>query len=112
MRIPMIAASLVAILAVPALLAQLADAAPKKKRVVTYQTRVVPAGRARTRVRVEARSFLDAGTEVLPGQRKFTDYAFPPNYSPTSVIENTGAYHRDPLPGPFDLPGRGNFLQW
>ena len=32
----------------------------------------------RTRVYVTTRSWLDAGTEVLPGYRKFQDYAFPP----------------------------------
>ena len=31
-----------------------------------------------TRVYVTKRSWLDAGVEVLPGDRKFTDYAFPP----------------------------------
>lgn len=35
----------------------------------------------RTRVYVTRRSWLDAGTEVLPGERKFTDYAFPPGRS-------------------------------
>lgn len=35
----------------------------------------------RTRVYVTTRSWLDAGTEVLPGDRKFTDYAFPPSQS-------------------------------
>ena len=35
----------------------------------------------RTRVYVTRRSWLDAGTEVLPGERKFTDYAFPPGQS-------------------------------
>jgi hypothetical protein len=34
-----------------------------------------------TRIYVTRRSWLDAGTEVLPGDRKFTDYAFPPGYS-------------------------------
>jgi len=34
-----------------------------------------------TRVYVSRRSWLDAGTEVAPGDRKFTDYAFPPGYS-------------------------------
>ncbi len=33
----------------------------------------------RTRVYVTKRSWLDAGVEVLPGDRKFTDYAFPPS---------------------------------
>ena len=35
----------------------------------------------RTRVYVTTRSWLDAGTEVLPGDRKFQDYAFPPTRS-------------------------------
>jgi hypothetical protein len=33
-----------------------------------------PVNRPRARITVEPRSFLDAGTEVLPGERKFTDY--------------------------------------
>ena len=35
-------------------------------------------GRTRTRLIVTPRSYLDGGTEVLPGQRKFTDYVNPP----------------------------------
>src|SRR5690349_2860834 len=31
-----------------------------------------------TRIYVSKRSWLDGGTEVLPGERKFTDYALPP----------------------------------
>ncbi len=34
-----------------------------------------------TRIYISKRSWLDAGTEVLPGDRKFTDYAFPPAQS-------------------------------
>jgi hypothetical protein len=34
-----------------------------------------------TRVYVTKRSWLDAGVEVLPGDRKFTDYAFPQSRS-------------------------------
>jgi hypothetical protein len=30
---------------------------------------------------VTKRSWLDAGSEVFPGDRKFTDDAFPPGYS-------------------------------
>jgi hypothetical protein len=67
--------------------------------------------RARARVTVQKRSFLDAGTEVLPGQRKFTDYAFPPGYSPTSSIDFTSGNVRGPLIGPWD-PTRRNFWPW
>ena len=39
----------------------------------------------RTRVYVTTRSWLDAGTEVLPGDRKFQDYAFPSPYRVPNV---------------------------
>jgi hypothetical protein len=63
------------------------------------------------------RSFLDAGTEALPGERKFTDYAFPPGpYStPLATVTNTGGrvgWHNSPLPGPFELPSRYNPYGW
>jgi hypothetical protein len=71
----------------------------------------------RARIVVELRSFLDAGTEVLPGERKFTDYAFPagPYSTPLAVVQDTGGrtgWHRSPLPGPFDLPSRNNPFGW
>ena len=68
-------------------------------------------GKPPPRVTVQKRSFLDAGTEVLPGQRKFTDYAFPPGYSPTAPIDYTSANIRGPLIGPWD-PTRNNFYPW
>ena len=64
-------------------------------------------GRARTRITVRPRSFLDGGTEVVPGERKFMDYAQAPTYgwlAPTSSWDPLGI-HRYPLPMPFDLPG-------
>jgi hypothetical protein len=66
---------------------------------------------ARAHVTVEKRSFLDAGVEVMPGQRKFTDYAFPPGYSPTSTIDFTTGNIRGPLVGPWDT-SRRNFWPW
>ena len=62
-------------------------------------------------VTVQKRSFLDAGTEVKPGQRKFTDYAFPPGYSATAPIDFTTGNVRGPLIGPWD-PNRSNFWPW
>ncbi len=41
----------------------------------------------RTRVYVTKRSWLDAGTEVLPGDRKFSDYAFPPEKPCCSISQ-------------------------
>jgi hypothetical protein len=71
-----------------------------------------PADRdAPAHVTVQKRSFLDAGVEVKPGQRKFTDYAFPPGYSPTSAIDFTTTNIRGPLVGPWDT-SRDNFWPW
>jgi len=58
----------------------------------------------RTRVYITKRSWLDGGTEVLPGDRKFTDYAFPPGYSFARQNGNR-ALDRQPLNPPFDLGG-------
>ena len=93
-----------------------AEAAPAKRTIAKQTrpavTRQVAVNRARTRVIVQPRSFLDAGTELLPGERKFNDYAIPPGYNPTSVIDNKAGHHRWPLPGPFDLPGANNPYPW
>jgi hypothetical protein len=100
-----------AAVALAAVAATPADAAPKqKKRVAAKQVVVKTAPRAR--ITVQRRSFLDAGTEVLPGDRKFTDYALPPGYSPTSVIDHRGGRGGGALPGAFDLPGRQNPYPW
>ncbi len=61
----------------------------------------------RTRLYVTKRSWLDAGTEVLPGDRKFTDYAFPPEYGFPSFARqnNNRPIDRQPLNPPSDLGG-------
>jgi hypothetical protein len=61
----------------------------------------------RTRVYISTRSWLDAGTEVLPGERKFMDYAFPPEIGyPTFGRENLNRpIDRQPLNPPSDLGG-------
>lgn len=61
----------------------------------------------RTRVYVTTRSWLDAGTEVLPGDRKFQDYAFPPELGyPSFGRENLNRpIDRQPLNPPSDLGG-------
>ena len=60
----------------------------------------------RTRIFVTRRSWLDLGTEVKPGERKYTDYAIPPNYTQTTIDQLTGRpWTRQPLNDPWDLPG-------
>jgi hypothetical protein len=68
-----------------------------------------------TRVYITTRSWLDAGTEVLPGDRKFQDYAFPSPYGyPTFARENNNRpIDRQPLNPPSDLGGfPRNLLDW
>jgi hypothetical protein len=57
-----------------------------------------------TRVYITKRSWLDAGVEVLPGDRKFQDYAFPPEYGyPDFARENNNRpIDRQPLNPPSD----------
>jgi hypothetical protein len=57
-----------------------------------------------TRVYVTTRSWLDAGVEVLPGDRKFQDYAFPPAQS-FARENNNRPIDRQPLNPPSDMGG-------
>lgn len=60
-----------------------------------------------TRIYVTKRSWLDAGVEVLPGDRKFTDYAYPPEIGyPTFARENNNRpIDRQPTNPPSDMGG-------
>lgn len=103
-----------------------ASAAPKHKTKVVRatdissqaRTRTARTVRARTRITVHPRSYLDPGTEVLPGQEKFTDYAFPlGDQTGLRVVSGSSApagwqNPNWPLPGPFDLPSRDNPAQF
>ena len=61
----------------------------------------------RTRLYVTKRSWLDAGTEVLPGEQKSADYAFPPRLGfPSFARENNNRpLDRQPLDPPSDMWG-------
>ena len=104
-----------------ALLAALAAGAALSSDPAAAQTVQTPkkhvadpnrAAQPRARITVQKRSFLDAGTEVLPGQRKYNDYAFPPGYSPTGVIDHTTGNIRGPLIDPFAVPGHYSPIFW
>jgi hypothetical protein len=57
-----------------------------------------------TRIYVTKRSWLDAGVEVLPGDRKFTDYAYPPARSFATENKNR-PLDRQPLNPASDMGG-------
>src|SRR3979409_1446302 len=64
-----------------------------------------------TRIYATRRSWLRAGTEVLPGDRKFSDYAFPPELGyPSFARENNNRpIDRQPLNPPSDM---GGYPRW
>ena len=118
MRLKVVATAL-AVTAAIGLLALPAGAAPKKRAVVDARGHTVfvsrdEDGRTRTRIIIQRRSYLDPGTEVMPGDRRDHDYAFQPNHSATSVLDNTTfGRNQSALPGPFDLPSKNNpFLKF
>ncbi|MDP2411315.1 MAG: hypothetical protein Q8M26_13645 [Pseudolabrys sp.] len=66
-------------------------------------------GRARTRIIVQRRSYLDPGTEVFPGENSDHKYAYPSNYSASGVLNNTVfGGNQTSLPDMWTLPGRNN----
>ena len=104
------AAGLCAVMIAGTALAVPAAQAQTKKQYVYTTTRGAPA-KPRARVTVAPRSFLDAGTEVRPGDRKFTDYAFPASGNGglgINAVTSTGGkvgWDRSPMMQPFQLPG-------
>lgn len=66
-------------------------------------------GRRHTKIIVQRRSYLDAGTWVLPGQRKYNDYATQPFSSPTDVLgPGRTANERNPIGARWEFGG----VQW
>ena len=113
MRLRIIATAL-AVAGAIAMLAAPADAAAKKKRVVTGAGHTVfvsrdESGRKRTHIIVQKRSYLDPGTETFPGENTGQGYAMSPTHTASGVLNNTiFGISMLPLPGPFTLPGKNN----
>ena len=68
--------------------------------------------RARTRITIQKRSYLDAGTTIKPGSgdRRYHDYAFPPDkeypsYGPYAAGSGSYGASRGPLLRIFEAPG-------
>jgi hypothetical protein len=77
---------------------------PMREIIVTPSgRRIVRIIRPRTRLTVHPRSYLDAGTELSPGDRHFRDYVYSPTFSSTGIIDPTSGYGCCwPLPMPFE----------
>jgi hypothetical protein len=115
MKMRLVAMAVVAAFAVGAV--SIADAAPRKKQVVDAQpgpgstiiTSQDERGRVRTKILVQKRSYLDGGTEVMPGdiqshQTNFIDM----NQNPMSAVSNNNVVPSRPINDPFFLPGKNN----
>jgi hypothetical protein len=92
--------ALVAIATVTVIAGSPADAAAKKKTGI-YD-------RHTTRLTVR-RPFTDPGTETLPLDEHYHDYAFSPTYTPYPNLGGIVGFWRAPLPSPIDLPGSRSF---
>jgi hypothetical protein len=112
MRLAYLAAFAASVIALNAVAVASAEAQQRKRYVNPRGTERITTidenGRVRTRITVQPRSFLDGGTEVIPGDRKFVDYAMPPTYMPNRAWDPALTW-RGPLPRPFELPG---FSPW
>jgi hypothetical protein len=102
-----------AVAAALGLLVMPAGAAPKKRVVGTGGNTVFYSrdenGRARTRIIIQKRSYLDPGTETFPGENTGQGYAMTPNHHASSVLDNTAfGGNQTSLPGPFTLPFKDN----
>jgi hypothetical protein len=81
------------------------QAAPTQRTIYRYTDEN---GRRRTKIIVQRRSFLDAGTTVLPGQRKYRDYVEPPFRDPFDMFgPGRGAYERNPIGPRWEFGGVG-----
>jgi hypothetical protein len=94
-----------------------AEAAPRKKTVAqrsvangsTVFTSRDETGRTRTRIIVQKRSYLDGGTEVMPGTYMPANAMTLPGQRPTDGLGNNVIINpRGPIPDPFFLPGKNN----
>jgi hypothetical protein len=96
-----------------------ANAAPPKKRVAvrawtpgtTYIQHTDESGRTRTKILVQKRSYLDGGTEVMPGDvvTNQTNLVDSFSYHPSRAsVSNDAVWPSRPVSDPFYLPGKNN----
>jgi hypothetical protein len=114
----LMAIAVVAAFAVGAM--SIANAEPQRKRAVqaqplppgsTYVMHRDEQGRTRTKILVTRRSYLDGGTEVMPGdvQTNQTNLVNSFYYSPSRAsVSNDNIVPSRPIPDPFFLPGKNN----
>jgi hypothetical protein len=69
-----------------------------------YEAAAQNRGDQRPRVFIKKRSYLDAGTVIMPGSKNYHDHIFTSSFNyPTLNADPTG-HSRYPLPRQFELP--------
>ena len=84
-----------------------ADAGPGTTTIVHRDEQ----GRVRTKILVQKRSYLDGGTEVMPGglSTNRDNLINSMYYSPSrATVSNDNVVPSRPIPDPFFLPGKDN----
>jgi len=98
-----------------------ADAAPRKKATTqrtvgngsTIYVSRDESGRTRTKVIVQKRSYLDGGTEVMPGTYAPANAMLLPGQRPYDGLGNNNITNRiGAIPDPWFLPGKNNPWPW
>jgi len=70
-------------------------------------------GRTRTRIIIQKRSYLDGGTEVMPGDRPPANAVWFYDQRPYDVLgRNVITNPPGPIPDPWYLPGKNNPWPW
>ena len=93
-----------------------ANAAPREKRAQrvdaaqpgTVVTTRDENGRTRTKILVQKRSYLDGGTEVMPGDISTNQINLLTNRPSSGLGPNVITNPPGPIPDPFFLPGKFN----
>ena len=83
------------------------DQSTAQERTVVVKKKTTRVARAPSRITVHPRrSYLDAGTEVKPGDRNFLGYVWgTPGYTSYTVFDPARSNSIYPLPDRFWLPG-------
>jgi hypothetical protein len=69
-------------------------------------------GRTRTRIIVQKRSYLDGGTEVMPGDNVNSHRSSFMSHRPSAITANTAFDRQDWWNEPFFLSGKNNPYPW
>jgi hypothetical protein len=112
----LMAVAVVAALAASAVSVAEAQQQPRQRRVAeppgTYVMHRDESGRTRTKVLVQKRSYLDGGTEVMPGDNVDSFRQSFMRGQPSSITQNTAFDRPGPLSDPYFLPGKLSPYPW